>query len=197
MNLYAGTLGFSVNALNGVGTALNFGGGTLQWASGNTQDISSKINIANAGQIAYLNTNGNNVTFAAGLSGSGGFAKLGAGALVVNLQNTMTGTVSVNGGTIQTGILNQTYGALGSASLVTVNSGAWVTMTTHNAIDGIVTSGTRQLQINAGGTVANFTGGTYTCHLNCAGAQRRHACLQRFARDLRIVEFRLGYLDAR
>jgi fibronectin-binding autotransporter adhesin len=164
ISLAGGLLSFANGGLGSGNVA--FSGGTLQWATGNTQDISSKINIAGAGQVAYLNTNGNNVTFGTSLSGSGGFAKLGTGALVLNQQDTMTGTVAVNGGTIQTGILNQTYGALGSASLVVVNSGAWITMTTHNAIDGTVTSGTRQLQINAGGTVANFTGGGYTCHLN-------------------------------
>ena len=78
MNLGAGTLNFANNALGSNTVACN--GGTLQWATGNTQDISARINggIASAGQFAYLDTNGNNVTaFATAIGGSGGLYKLG------------------------------------------------------------------------------------------------------------------------
>ena len=83
-NLNAGTLSFVSGAL-GSG-AIAFNGGTLQWAVGNTQDVSSLIGaagIANSNQTACLNTNGNNVTFKNAMSGSGGLTKLGGGSLVI------------------------------------------------------------------------------------------------------------------
>jgi fibronectin-binding autotransporter adhesin len=157
-----GVLSFANGAL-GSGNVV-FNGGTLQWAAGNTQDTSSKINLTTSTQSAYLNTNGNTVTFGTSLSGSGGFTKLGAGTLVLNVQNSMTGAVNVNGGTVQTSILNTPNGALGSASLVVVNSGAGITSTTNNTVVGTTPSGTAQLQINAGGIVAQTAGAT--CHLD-------------------------------
>ena len=48
--------------------------------NGNTQDISAGLAAIPSGQTANFDTNGNNVTFAAGVSGSGGLNKLGAGA---------------------------------------------------------------------------------------------------------------------
>ena len=81
VNLAAGTLNFSSSALNGLNNAINFNGGTLQWAAGNTQDISSKISISSSSQTACLDTNGNNVTFATAIGGTGGLTKLGSGNL--------------------------------------------------------------------------------------------------------------------
>ena len=53
-------------------------GGGLQWATGNTLDISSKLApLGAAGGI--LDTNGNNVTLASAITGSGGLAKQGLG----------------------------------------------------------------------------------------------------------------------
>ena len=80
-----GTLNFVNGALGG-GT-IAFNGGTLQWAAGNSADVSNRLRFYTASP-AYLNTNGNNVTFtgnfgntfASGVS----VTKLGPGALVWN-----------------------------------------------------------------------------------------------------------------
>ena len=64
-------------------SGITFHGGTLQWADGNTQDISAGIAPVAAGQAAILDTNGNSVSFASSLSGSGGLTKLGGGVLTL------------------------------------------------------------------------------------------------------------------
>ena len=63
---------------------ISFGGGTLQWATGNTQDVSAGIPPIPAGKPARLDTNGNNVTFASPLNGGGGLTKIGSGTLTLN-----------------------------------------------------------------------------------------------------------------
>src|SRR5207244_285824 len=81
-NTYSG--GTTVNGgLIIFSTANNFGsgsitlnGGGLRWAAGNTTDISSKLGALGAGGSTF-DTNGNNVTFATGLSGTGGLTKMG------------------------------------------------------------------------------------------------------------------------
>ena len=57
--------------------AINCNGGTLQRAPGNSDDLSSAMNISLAVQTAYLDTGANNVTFAHAISGAGGLTKLG------------------------------------------------------------------------------------------------------------------------
>ena len=70
----AGTLVFNSGALGSTGP-ISFGGGTLQWASGNTQDISSGSRISiPSGQTAILSIN-NNVTLGSLSGGSGGLNK--------------------------------------------------------------------------------------------------------------------------
>ena len=63
----------------------------MQWAASNTQDISSGLAAILSGQMANLNTNGNNVAFATAVSGSGGLSKLGAGLLSLGGNNTYSG----------------------------------------------------------------------------------------------------------
>ena len=99
VSLNAGVLDFVSNALNN--NAVNFSGGTLQWAGGNSQDVSSEINIANSNQTAYLDTTTNTVTFNTAIGGSGGLTKLGAGTLILNDSNSYGGGTDVEGGTLQ------------------------------------------------------------------------------------------------
>ena len=154
VNLSAGTLNFVSGALNTNTVACN--GGTLQWAAGNTQDVSARINggIASGGQFAYLDTNGNNVAFGTAIGGSGGLYKFGAGTLTLNTANSYTGGTVVNGGTLNlaagggTGIIR---GAL------TINSGATVNAPVnwslgYNGAANCVSS----IAINGG--LLNFTG---------------------------------------
>ena len=74
--LAGGTLDFTSGALPVGGIA--FAGGTLQWQTSNTEDVSAGLAAIPSGQTANLDTNGNNVAFAAGVTGSGGLSKLGA-----------------------------------------------------------------------------------------------------------------------
>ena len=96
----AGVLNFATSAL-GSGP-ITFGGGTLQWATGNTLDVSTSPGIAAiaSGKAAILNTNGNSVTFNLGLSGAGGLTKTGAGTLTLAVPNTFSGTTGITGGTL-------------------------------------------------------------------------------------------------
>ena len=88
-----GTLVFSNLNNFGTGISFAFGGGTLQYAPGNTADLSStnpsrpilgdaRIVTVNAGG-GTIDTNGNNVAFLNGIGngGAGGFTKAGAGTL--------------------------------------------------------------------------------------------------------------------
>jgi len=144
-NLNAGTINFS--ALNNFGTGgISFGGGTLQYAPGNTLDISSLA--LTFGSTAIIDTNGNNVTFAnsIGNAGVGGLTKIGNGALTLAAANTYTGTTALNAGTLRL----SGSGTLGNGtSAVTISGGVL-------DLDGqtTVTAGTFTL---AGGTLANGT----------------------------------------
>ncbi len=79
---------------------IQFYGGTLQWATGNTQDVSAGIAPIAAGQAAIIDTNGNPVTFATGLSGAGGLTKVGANTLALSANNTYTGPTAVDNGAL-------------------------------------------------------------------------------------------------
>ena len=114
-NVAAGILNFAAGTLplSGIG----FSGGTLQWSSGNSQDISSGFAPIAAGQFAILDTNGNNVSFASPLGGSGGLTKVGAGMLTLLGSNTYSGTTTVSNGTVQVGS-GGAAGTLGSGNVV-------------------------------------------------------------------------------
>jgi fibronectin-binding autotransporter adhesin len=107
-NSYAGGTTINAGVLNFAPSALGsgpvtFGGGTLQWATGNTLDVSTSPGIAPiaSGKVADLNTNGNNVTFNSGLSGAGGLTKIGAGMLTLAAADTFSGASSITGGTLE------------------------------------------------------------------------------------------------
>ena len=115
---------------NGVATnfGIHFNGGTLQYASGNTQDVSSAMGPISAAQAASIDTNGNTVTLGAGLSAAGGglfvgnggasgafsgtiqnfsgaaaLYKTGSGMLTLSGNNTYAGGTTVSGGILQLG----------------------------------------------------------------------------------------------
>ena len=168
VQLNGGTLNFVPGALAGNAIACN--GGALEWAGGNTQDVSSQIDISGAGQTAYLDTNGNNVAFAAAIGGSGGLTKLGAGTLTLTGTNTYGGGTTVNGGAL-------CLGAGAPAGVIrgnlTINSGAAVEASTNwslgyesgACVSAIaINGGTLQFygSANGGGTAAStitMTGG--------------------------------------
>ena len=104
-NSYAGgttiTGGFiNFNSANSFGTGpITIDGGGLQWATGNSADISSQLAAFGAGGATF-DTNGNNVTLASSLSGTGGLTKTGAGTMTLSGINSYQGGTTINGGTL-------------------------------------------------------------------------------------------------
>jgi autotransporter-associated beta strand protein len=113
-SITAGLINF--NAVGNFGSGLiTLNGGGLQWATGNTADMSSRL-AALGSNGATFDTNGNAVTFATGLSGQGGLTKAGAGTLTLSVANTYIGGTTVSAGTLQisgTGTLGAATGTLG------------------------------------------------------------------------------------
>ena len=161
-----GTVAFNNGSLGAAGN-ITLNGGGLKWNGTNTQDVSARIAML-AGKTATFDTNGNNVTFAAGI-GSGATAALtksGAGTLTLGGTNTYTGTTTVSAGTLLV------TGSLAN-SATTVAAGA--TLGGTGTIGGpVANSGTLAPGSNGIGTltVTNTLGltGTTAMQLNKAGA---------------------------
>ena len=113
-----GTLGITnASALGTIG-AISFGGGTLQYGTGITQDLSHRIQHS-SGAIG-INTNGNNVTFQSRLDETnvGGLTKSGTGTLTLANSNIYSGVTNVQAGTL---LIN---GSINSTGAVNVDSGS-------------------------------------------------------------------------
>ncbi|WP_165937826.1 autotransporter-associated beta strand repeat-containing protein [Methylobacterium segetis] len=137
----AGTL--NVGSANAIGTTgpLAFTGGTLQYSAVNTTDYSARFSTA-ANQAYRIDTNGQAVTYATGLTSPGGsLTKLGAGTLTLTGASTYTGATTISAGTLRIGN-GGTTGALAAASPVSVAGGATLelnrsgTLTFGNAVSG-------------------------------------------------------------
>jgi autotransporter-associated beta strand protein/T5SS/PEP-CTERM-associated repeat protein len=155
VNTYAGGTSITGGYIN-FASLSNFGtgkitcdGGGLQWAAGNTVDISAKLNAIGAGGASF-NTNGNNVTLATALSGSGGITKFGPGTLTLNGANQYSGGTTVSGGTLKKGVAS----ALPANTALTVNGGVLdlnnfnTTVSSLSVPDGSVILGTATLTVN-------------------------------------------------
>jgi len=116
----AGMINFSNAGNLGLGK-ITLDGGGLQWAAGNTADISGKLIVLGASG-GKLDTNGNDVTLATGIGGLGGLTKTGAGTLTLTDISTYTGATTIDQGTLA---LAGT-GALASATSVALTSAATV-----------------------------------------------------------------------
>lgn len=103
-NVYSG--GTIVNGgilqFQGIGTLgsgpITLNGGTLQY--NNNQDDISSLGVSVGASGGAIDTNGQNVTFANGISGNGSFTKEGGGNLTLVGQSTYTGSTGVGGGTL-------------------------------------------------------------------------------------------------
>jgi len=94
----AGLINFSDG--NNLGTGnITLNGGGLQWATGNTTDISGRLNAFGASG-GTLDTNGNDVTLASAIGGTGGLTKTGSGVLTLTGVNAYQGTTTISGGTL-------------------------------------------------------------------------------------------------
>ena len=100
-NINAGILNVGSSGALGTGGAISFGGGTLQYSAANTADYSARF-ATTANQAYNVDTNGQSVTWASGLTSSGGsLTKGGNGTLILTGANTYTGATIVNRGTLQ------------------------------------------------------------------------------------------------
>ena len=126
--LDSGTLNFTATALPTGPGSITFNGGILQWAAGNTLDVSAGIAPIAASQLAKIDSNGNNVTFASPLSGQGGLTKYGAGILTLTASNSYTGGTTVDVGTLLAANTAALPGYTAPRSVV-VNPGATLAVT--------------------------------------------------------------------
>ena len=168
--LSGGTVNFANGAL-GSGAITVANSATLQYGTGNTQDISGQPITLSAGTLT-LDTNGNNVTFANGIGnfGAGALTKAGAGTLTLNAASMFTGTTTVNAGTVVLGTSNALYPSaplvLGNVSGVTVKlaggnaafagiSGAGATGGSIDLNGNTLTFGSNNAANTLGGSIAN------------------------------------------
>jgi len=187
-NSYTGgtTIGagaISLGSLGALGTsgAISFNGGALQFTAANTTDFSPRFSTA-ANQAYKLDTNGQNVTLATGLSSSGGtLTKSGLGTLTLTGTNTFTGLTTVATGTLQIGnggstgsiagniavdsdlVFNRsgttTYGGVisGNGNVTKLGTGSLI-VTGNNLAFGTTTVAAGTLEIGNGGTTGSIRG---------------------------------------
>ncbi|MGU9945137.1 autotransporter domain-containing protein, partial [Bordetella avium] len=102
--LSAGTLPVSSDAnLGAASGGLDFQGGTLRVTGTAFESTARAITLGAAGGGLDIADAGNTFTVSQALSGNGGLAKLGAGALVLTGSNTYQGTTTVSAGRLQVG----------------------------------------------------------------------------------------------
>ncbi|WP_043283866.1 autotransporter-associated beta strand repeat-containing protein [Reyranella massiliensis] len=96
--IIGGLINFTTLDNFGTGNVTLSGGG-VQWATGNTIDISPRLEAIGINGGTF-DTNGNDVTLATAISGLGGITKAGSGTLTFTAVNTYAGLTTVNGGTL-------------------------------------------------------------------------------------------------
>ena len=144
-----------------------FSGGTLRAAA----DLYSNVpmTLASSGSGPIFDSNGNTLTIAAALSGSGGFQKIGAGTLLLTASNNYTGPTLVSAGTLQIGnggsgaSIGGTSNIVNNASLVFNNSDSAVLAAAITGSGSLTKMGSGSLLLaasnsNLGNTTVN--GGT-------------------------------------
>jgi len=147
-----------VNAL-GSGGDISFTGGGLQYGTGITTDISSRIK--NSTTAILLDTNGNNVPFAGELDSNNtlGLTKNGTGRLSLSGNNAYSGTTTINTGTFEvtaTGLLGS-----GNYSGNITNKGNFLFGSNSDQIISGIISSTGSLTKNGTGTLSLSASNTY------------------------------------
>jgi autotransporter-associated beta strand protein len=154
VNVNGGVLDFSSLAnlpLASTVSALNFGGGTLRWATGNTFDISSPgFPISFAG-TAGLDVGANNINFANsfGDGGIGGLIKLGSGTLTLGSFASYGGSTIISNGVLALGA----SGSIGSTTNITILAGA----TFNPSAAGVLTLNSGQTLAGSGTVIGNVS----------------------------------------
>ena len=156
-------------------TGLAFTGNTtLKFATGNTDDVSNGLTVA-ATKTGTIDTNGNDVTFANAIGGTGSLIKAGAGTLTLDAATTLTGALNVNAGTLAL----TAFGGLSTPSSITVGTGAALDTTAATGFTlasgqvlmgaGTVNVGSTKTLTIATGSTLNATGLSVTGKLALAG----------------------------
>ena len=158
----SGTVQVGNNASLGTGSLSFSAAATLQ--AGATVALANNISVA-SGATANIDSQANTLTLSGIVSSADAtavFNKIGSGTLIVTGTNTFTGTVSVNGGTMQLGD-GVTNGSFTAASITTVNStlafNTVGTVTVANTITGtgaVVQKGANTVTLTGANT---FSGG--------------------------------------
>jgi outer membrane autotransporter barrel domain/autotransporter-associated beta strand repeat len=164
----AGLINFTNGGNLGTGN-ITLNGGGLQWATANTTDISSRLNALGASG-GTLDTHGNDVTLASGMSGAGSLTKAGPGTLTLTNTNTYTGGTTITNGTLALGA-GGSLASTGSVNLANTGarfdisaSGAQTIGALDGAIGSTVNLGGNTLTVNAninsifGGTISGAGG---------------------------------------
>ncbi len=150
-----GLVNFSTLSNLGSGNVTLNGGG-LQWATGATTDVSSRLNALGAGGATF-DTNGNSVTLASALTGAGALTKSGTGTLSLSGTNTYNGGTTVNAGTLS-GTTTSLQGAITNNAAVTFDQAANGTYTgVMGGTGSLSKSGTGTLTLSGTNT---YNGGT-------------------------------------
>lgn len=193
LNVNGGVVMF--NSLTNLGQGdISFGGGTLLYPAGDTEDLSAH-NVTFAAGQSTIDDNGNDLTFAnpIGGNGAGGFTKAGSGTLLLSGTNTYTGNTVIASGT-----LTLNYGAtIADSAAIIINSGALLDgysygggltlagtpaqiLAGNGAISGTVISSNGVIMPGTNGVVGTLTfsndltiaGGTVDMDISTDSAQR-------------------------
>ncbi len=165
--IQGGLINFS--SLNNFGTGqITLSGGGLQWATGTATDISSRLAPLGAAGGTF-DTNGNTVTFATGLTGTGGLAKQGLGTLNLTGTNTYTGGTAVLAGTLAVNGSVTGNVAVGSAGTLGGNG----TIGGNVAVSGTLAPGNSIGLLTVNGSFTQAAGSTYQVEANAQGQADR------------------------
>ena len=127
---------------------IHLDGGGLQWAAGNTLDItsSSRFNRAYGNAGAIFDTHGNNIAFANAVTGTGTFTKAGAGTLTLAASALHAGNTVINGGVLAFDSSNDLVyaGTISGAGTLTKSGGSKLTLSNAHSYTGatVISGGT-------------------------------------------------------
>ncbi len=130
-----------------VTNTLIFGGGILQ-TTGNI--TTSRLVTLNAGGGA-IDTNGNAVTIDGVISGDGGLTKNGAGTLTSSAENSFTGPLTINGGTLEFSNIGGSQTVVYGSTQININNGSTLS---------VIGSGNLKIFENKNYTFGSSGGGT-------------------------------------
>lgn len=153
-NLIGGRLNLGASGITTNGSKLvNLGGGTLgafaDWSTAQAMALT-----ANGGDVTVNtldsvdNSTARGITMSGVLSGPGGIVKTGAGTLTLSGANTLSGNLTVNGGTLRIG-----GGNIRSVPVITVNAGAVFQTASTNIFvpdHGTAVAASRKVTVNGG-----------------------------------------------